>query len=55
MTTLRNLPEQRLYIDGGYADAQSEDRFETVNPATGEVICTVQSAGAADVERAVEA
>lgn len=52
---MRNLPEQKLYIGGGYRDAQSGESFETVNPATGEVICAIQQAGAADVEAAVAA
>src|SRR5262245_36318910 len=52
---MRNLPEQKLYIDGAYVDAVSGESFETVNPATGEVICRVQVAGQADVDRAVEA
>ncbi|HSL25372.1 MAG TPA: betaine-aldehyde dehydrogenase [Acidimicrobiia bacterium] len=47
------LPEQRLYIDGGYVDATSGETFETINPATGEAIASVQHAGAADVDRAV--
>ncbi|MFQ5774908.1 MAG: betaine-aldehyde dehydrogenase [Kiloniellaceae bacterium] len=51
---MRNLPEQRLYIGGGPVDATSGRTFETINPATGEVICAVQVAGEADVERAVE-
>ncbi len=50
MTT---LPEQKLFIDGAAVDATSGDTFVTVNPATGDVICTVQSAGADDVDRAV--
>jgi betaine-aldehyde dehydrogenase len=48
-----NLPEQKLYIHGRYQDALSGRSFETVNPATGEVICSVQVAGAEDVEAAV--
>jgi len=48
-----NLPDQKLYIHGGYRDALSGASFETVNPATGEVICSVQQAGAEDVEAAV--
>ena len=52
---MRNLPEQKLYIDGGYVEAASGEGFETINPATGEVICAVQAAGEADVERAVAA
>ncbi|HKY48033.1 MAG TPA: betaine-aldehyde dehydrogenase [Acidimicrobiia bacterium] len=47
------LPEQKLYIDGGYVDATSGETFETINPATGQVITTVQHAGPADVDRAV--
>lgn len=50
----RNLPEQKLYIHGRYQDARSGRSFETVNPATGEVICRVQLASAEDVETAVE-
>ena len=48
------LPVQKLYIGGEYVDATSGETFKTVNPATGEVICEVQIASAADVDRAVE-
>src|SRR3546814_6618106 len=48
------MPEQKLYIHGRYADARSGKAFETVNPATGEAICTVQQASAADVDAAVD-
>jgi betaine-aldehyde dehydrogenase len=51
---MRNLPEQKLYIGGGYVDAGSGESFEDINPATGEVICTVQVAGEEDVDRAVK-
>ncbi len=47
------LPEQKLFIDGRYHDATSGETFETVNPATGEVLCSVQHAGPDDVDRAV--
>ncbi len=47
------LPEQQLYIHGGYRAAISGQSFETVNPANGEVICRVQQADAEDVEAAV--
>ncbi|HEY5598625.1 MAG TPA: aldehyde dehydrogenase family protein, partial [Kiloniellales bacterium] len=50
---MRNLPEQKLYIGGGYREAVSGDSFETINPATGAVICTVQTAGSEDVDAAV--
>lgn len=47
------LPEQKLYIGGRYEDATSGETFETINPATGQVITTVQHAGPDDVDRAV--
>ncbi len=47
------LPEQKLYIGGKYQEATSGETFETVNPATGEMICTVQHADREDVDRAV--
>ncbi|MEX1125225.1 MAG: aldehyde dehydrogenase family protein, partial [Acidimicrobiia bacterium] len=47
------LPEQRLYIGGEYQDASSGETFDTINPATGQVICAVQHAGPGDVDRAV--
>jgi betaine-aldehyde dehydrogenase len=47
------LSEQKLYIGGGYQDATSGETFETINPATGRVITTVQHAGPQDVDRAV--
>lgn len=45
--------EQQLYIGGRYVPASSGASFETVNPATGEVLARVQRASQADVERAV--
>src|SRR5216683_3269674 len=47
------LPVQALFIDGRRTEATSGADFATINPATGREICRVQSAGAADVERAV--
>ncbi|MGH6945728.1 MAG: betaine-aldehyde dehydrogenase [Kiloniellales bacterium] len=52
---MRNLPQQQLYIDGAYRAALSGESFETINPATGEVICAVEVAGPQDVEAAVAA
>jgi len=46
-------PIQRPYIDGGYVDATSDETFESVNPATGEILATVQQASQGDVDRAV--
>ena len=46
-------PETRMFIDGALADTPSGKRFETVNPATGEVVASVPSGSAEDVDRAV--
>jgi acyl-CoA reductase-like NAD-dependent aldehyde dehydrogenase len=46
--------QTRLWISNQWVDAQDGGTFETVNPATGEVIADVASAQAADVDRAVE-
>ena len=52
---MTNLPEPRLYIGGAYVDATGGETFDTINPATGAVICSVQQAGQEDVDRAVAA
>lgn len=44
-----------LYIDGEWTTAENGETIETVDPATEEVYATVQSAGEADVDRAVAA
>ncbi len=46
---------KRLLINGQWVDAASGQTFETINPATGEVLAHVAEASAADVDRAVEA
>jgi betaine-aldehyde dehydrogenase len=52
MTTLE---QQRLYIGGQPADATSGQSFETINPATGQPLASIQVASAEDVDRAVGA
>lgn len=39
---MSRMAEQQLYIDGGYVSATSGKTFETINPANGEVLATVQ-------------
>ena len=51
---MSRMAEQQLYINGGYTYATSGRTFETINPANGEVLATVQAAGREDVDRAVE-
>ena len=45
---------KQLLIDGDWTDAESRKTFETVNPATGEVLCLVAEGGKADIDRAVK-
>ncbi len=45
----------RLWIGNTRGDAVSGDTFETVNPATGEVIAAVAEGAEADIDRAVSA
>ncbi|MBB2897819.1 betaine-aldehyde dehydrogenase [Pseudomonas sp. AS2.8] len=52
---MARFAEQQLYIGGRYVAATGGTTFETLNPATGEVLATVQSASRADVDKAVAA
>ncbi len=45
----------QMFIGGEWVDALSGETFDVVDPATTEVIAKVPSAGAADVDRAVDA
>jgi len=45
--------ETRLFINNEFVNSVSGKTFDTVNPATEEVICAVQEAEAADVDKAV--
>ncbi|GAA2826370.1 aldehyde dehydrogenase family protein [Kribbella solani] len=42
-----------LFLDNGFVDAIDPDIIKVINPATGEVITSVQGGGARDVDRAV--
>src|SRR5712672_615275 len=46
---------KKMLIDGQWVDAASGKTFETLNPATGEVLATVAEGDAEDVNRAVAA
>lgn len=48
-------PNGQAFIDGEFCDALDGEKFETVNPATGQVIASVAHCKAADVDRAVVA
>jgi len=49
------LPELKLLIGNRWVESESGRTFATVNPATGEEICQVAEADAADVDKAVRA
>src|SRR5437764_9510114 len=51
---LKGQPK-KLLIGGHWADAADGKTFETVDPATGEVLARVAEAGAEDIDRAVAA
>jgi len=48
-----SVPHRQLFIDGRAEPASSGETFETVNPATGEVLAVVDHASEGDVDRAV--
>src|SRR5256885_1253216 len=51
---LKGQPK-KLYIGGRWVEAASGKTFETINPATGEVLARVAEGGAEDIDRAVAA
>jgi aldehyde dehydrogenase (NAD+) len=46
---------KKMLIDGKWVDAASGKKFETQNPATGELLATVAEGDAEDINRAVAA
>ncbi len=48
-------PNGQAFIDGKFCDAMDGEKFETVNPATGQVLASVAHCKSADVDRAVAA
>jgi len=53
--TKARIAPGKLLINGEWVEAQGGRTFNTVNPATGEVLTQVASATVADVDRAVQA
>ncbi|WEG13149.1 aldehyde dehydrogenase family protein [Pullulanibacillus sp. KACC 23026] len=46
---------KKMYINGEWVESVSGKTFDTLNPATGEVLATLYEAGPEDVDRAVQA
>lgn len=55
MTTTTSVLTVENYIDGRWQPAATGDVFESVDPATGELVAVAQASGPADVEQAVAA
>src|SRR3954451_16025350 len=53
--TRAQIKQTKILIDNRWVDSVSGKTFETINPATGEVITKVAEADAADVDLAVRA
>src|SRR3990167_140165 len=51
---MNNVQLHSLYIHGQYFSATSGQTFDSINPATGQVIATIQQASKADVDSAVQ-
>ena len=51
---MNNVQLHSLYIHGQYFNATSGQTFDSINPATGQVIATIQQASKADVDSAVQ-
>src|SRR6202047_2329005 len=49
------VKQSKMLIDGKWVDSVSGKTFETLNPATGEVIAKVAEGDKADVDKAVKA
>src|SRR4051794_38282006 len=49
------IRQTKMLIDGKWVDSVSGKTFETINPATGEVIACVAEGDKADVDKAVKA
>ncbi|ARJ04438.1 NAD-dependent succinate-semialdehyde dehydrogenase [Cnuibacter physcomitrellae] len=49
------MTSRGLYLAGGWTDALSGERLDVTDPGTGEIVGSTAAAGAADVDRAVDA
>src|ERR1700679_2696391 len=49
------LPDRGLFIGGAWREPSGGDRIAVENPSTGETICDIADASAADVDEAVSA
>jgi len=52
---MNNITQYQMLINGKWADASDGARFDSINPANGEVWSSIPAASEADVDRAVRA
>ena len=52
---MAELKKYQMYVDNEWIDAENNERFESLNPSTGESWATIPAASASDVDRAVQA
>ena len=52
---MKSLSTQQNYIGGRFVASSSGETFNTINPATGDLLCKVEVAGEKEVEAAVSA
>ncbi len=52
---MSQIPERHSYIGGRHYEPDTNARFQSLNPATGEVLTDIAPAGEADIQRAVDA
>jgi len=55
MAKVPEIKYKQLFINNQFVDAVSGKTFDTINPATGEVIASIAEADSADVDKAVKA
>lgn len=51
---MSDVQVHQLYIHGRYVEATSGKTFNSINPANGEIIATLQQASEQDIEAAVK-
>jgi len=49
------MENYKMYIGGDFVDAESGDRYDSINPFNGEAIASIPQGGPADVDKAVAA
>src|SRR5699024_8157751 len=54
VATSKTLQNAKLFINGEYVDAHTNETFDSINPATHEKLAAVATADALDTKRAID-